>query len=364
MRDGRHARRGGGVRALPRARSRSDRERREVNAPRRFDLLLDRRSPRDARTAKARAIVRDGAIGVVGDAHRLGRAARATCRGRCRRPQRRDFGGAWATPGLVDCHTHLVYAGNRAGEFERRLRGATYARNRARRRRHPVDGARDARGGRRRARRAQPAAPGRARGRGRDDGRDQVRLRSRDARRAEAARGGARARARARRRRAHDAARRARGAAGVRGARRRVRSTSVCARHRSRPRRARGSPMPSTRSARRSASRREQTRRVFEAARAHGLPVKLHADQLSDQDGAALAAEFGALSADHLEYTNDARRRRDGAARDGRRAAARRVLRVARDAAAAGRRRCASAACRWRSRPTAIRARRRRPRCC
>jgi len=47
---------------------------------------------------------------------------------------------------------------------------------------------------------------------------------------------------------------------------------------------------------------REQTRRVFESARAHGLPVKLHAEQLSDQDGAALAAEFGALSADHLEW--------------------------------------------------------------
>jgi len=49
-----------------------------------------------------------------------------------------------------------------------------------------------------------------------------------------------------------------------------------------------------------------ETRRVFETARAHGLPVKLHADQLSDQGGAALAAEFGALSADHLEYTNEA----------------------------------------------------------
>jgi imidazolonepropionase len=48
-----------------------------------------------------------------------------------------------------------------------------------------------------------------------------------------------------------------------------------------------------------------QTRRVFEAARAHGLPVKLHADQLSDLDGAALAAEFGALSADHIEYSNE-----------------------------------------------------------
>ena len=49
-----------------------------------------------------------------------------------------------------------------------------------------------------------------------------------------------------------------------------------------------------------------QTRRVFAAARALGLPVKLHAEQLSDQGGAQLAAEFGALSCDHLEYVSDA----------------------------------------------------------
>ncbi|MEP6702757.1 MAG: imidazolonepropionase [Betaproteobacteria bacterium] len=49
-----------------------------------------------------------------------------------------------------------------------------------------------------------------------------------------------------------------------------------------------------------------QTRRVFAAARAHHLPVKLHAEQLSDQSGAQLAAEFNALSCDHLEYVSDA----------------------------------------------------------
>jgi imidazolonepropionase len=48
----------------------------------------------------------------------------------------------------------------------------------------------------------------------------------------------------------------------------------------------------------------EQTARVFEAAKAVGLPVKLHADQLSNLHGAALAARYGALSADHLEYTD------------------------------------------------------------
>jgi imidazolonepropionase len=49
----------------------------------------------------------------------------------------------------------------------------------------------------------------------------------------------------------------------------------------------------------------DQTRRVFEAARALDLPVKLHAEQLSDQGGAALAAEFNALSCDHLEFLSD-----------------------------------------------------------
>jgi imidazolonepropionase len=49
-----------------------------------------------------------------------------------------------------------------------------------------------------------------------------------------------------------------------------------------------------------------QTRRVFQAAREHGLPVKLHAEQLSNQNGAALAAAFGALSADHLEHLDAA----------------------------------------------------------
>ncbi|HYG90018.1 MAG TPA: imidazolonepropionase [Azospirillum sp.] len=48
-----------------------------------------------------------------------------------------------------------------------------------------------------------------------------------------------------------------------------------------------------------------QTERVFQAAARHGLPVKLHAEQLSDLGGAALAARYGALSADHLEHLSD-----------------------------------------------------------
>ena len=50
----------------------------------------------------------------------------------------------------------------------------------------------------------------------------------------------------------------------------------------------------------------EQTRRVFDAATALGLPVKLHADQLSNLGGAALVADFGGLSADHIEFTDEA----------------------------------------------------------
>ena len=50
---------------------------------------------------------------------------------------------------------------------------------------------------------------------------------------------------------------------------------------------------------------RNQTGRVFATAKRLGLPVKLHADQLSDLGGAALAAKHGALSADHLEYTSE-----------------------------------------------------------
>jgi imidazolonepropionase len=47
-----------------------------------------------------------------------------------------------------------------------------------------------------------------------------------------------------------------------------------------------------------------QVARLFEAAHALGLPVKLHADQRSDQGGAALVARFGGLSADHLEHAS------------------------------------------------------------
>lgn len=49
----------------------------------------------------------------------------------------------------------------------------------------------------------------------------------------------------------------------------------------------------------------EQTRRIFDKARELGLPLRLHADQLSDGNGGEIAADCGALSADHLEHTSE-----------------------------------------------------------
>ena len=107
-----------------------------------------------------------------------------------------------------------------------------------------------------------------------------------------------------------------------------------------------------------------QTRRVFETAHALGLPVKLHAEQLSDSGGAALAAEFGALSCEHLEYLSDAGVRGDGQGGQRRRAAAGRLLLPARDAGCRRSPRCAPPACRSPSPPTTTRARRRPSRRC
>src|SRR5688572_9502177 len=68
--------------------------------------------------------IEDGAIGIQdGRIVRIGRRVElAGCRARAVE----SLDGAWVTPGLIDCHTHLVFGGNRAGEFEQRLEGATY----------------------------------------------------------------------------------------------------------------------------------------------------------------------------------------------------------------------------------------------
>ena len=68
--------------------------------------------------------IEDGAVGIQdGRIVRVGR--RVELAGYQAR-QVEPLGGAWVTPGLIDCHTHLVFGGNRAGEFEQRLEGASY----------------------------------------------------------------------------------------------------------------------------------------------------------------------------------------------------------------------------------------------
>lgn len=68
--------------------------------------------------------IENGAIGIQDG--RIVRVGRRTELAGYQATKVEPLGGAWVTPGLVDCHTHLVFAGNRAGEFEQRLEGATY----------------------------------------------------------------------------------------------------------------------------------------------------------------------------------------------------------------------------------------------
>ena len=68
--------------------------------------------------------IEDGAIGIQDG--RIVRVGRRIDLAGYRAARIENLGGAWVTPGLVDCHTHLVFGGTRAGEFERRLEGAGY----------------------------------------------------------------------------------------------------------------------------------------------------------------------------------------------------------------------------------------------
>ena len=211
--------------------------------------------------------------------------------------------GAWITPGLIDCHTHLVFAGNRAEEFELRLQGASY------------EGIARAGGGivstvtkTRAASEGELLAQSLPRARALlRDGVTTLEIKSGYGLNLETEMKMLRV------------ARRIGAELGIR-----VRTTFLGA-HAVPPEFAgRQSDyvdevcvhmLPAVAHARLAdavdafceniAFTPSETRRVFETARSLGLPVKLHADQLSDLDGAALAAEFGALSADHLEYTND-----------------------------------------------------------
>jgi imidazolonepropionase len=214
-----------------------------------------------------------------------------------------DLGGALLTPGLVDAHTHVVYAGDRAAEFELRIAGASYQ-----------DIARA--GGGIRATLAATRAAG------------EEELLAAAVRRAAALRAGgvttlevksgygltSDAEARCLR-----VARRIGAATGQT-----VRVTYLGA-HAVPPEfEGRADDYVDAACAWLPALHRDglvdavdawceeiaftpaQVRRVFSVAHALGLPVKLHAEQFSDQGGAALAAGFGALSCDHLEWLSGA----------------------------------------------------------
>jgi imidazolonepropionase len=240
--------------------------------------------------------LRDGVLAVTGD-----RISWVGLRSEWRDQARveHDARGAWITPALIDCHTHLVYAGNRAHEFELRLNGATYeeiaragggilSTVKATRATSEDDLLRTAQ-----KRLAQWEREGAAvievkSGYGLDRDTELRMLR---------------------------AARRLRGLE--------VKTTFLGA-HALPPEykgRAdeyidlvcdvleeaakQGLVDAVDAFCERIAFTPEQTRRVFEKARALGLPVKLHADQLSDSGGAALAAEHRALSADHVEFAGE-----------------------------------------------------------
>ncbi len=238
---------------------------------------------------------RDGRIAWVGRRDELPEGAVAD--------NRLDFGGGWITPGLVDCHTHLVFAGDRAGEFEMRLQGASY------------EAIARAGGGILSTVQAVRAA---------DE--DALLAQSLPRARALLRDGATTLEVKSGYGLDHDAERKM-----LRVARRigdelgiGVRTTYLGA-HALPPEFAGNADGYVAAAIEWLVRLHEdrlvdavdafcegigftpaQTRRMFEAASALGLPVKLHADQLSDLGGAALVAEYRGLSADHIEHTDEA----------------------------------------------------------
>jgi imidazolonepropionase len=213
---------------------------------------------------------------------------------------RHDMGGRLVTPGLIDCHTHLIFGGNRAREFEMRLEGASY------------EELARAGGG-------IVSTVAATRGASEDD-LVALALPRLDAMLAE---GVCTVEVKSGYGLDIETELRMLRAARRLGAERRVRVvTSYLAAH-AVPAEYKGRAdayidavcVPGLRAAHAAglvdavdgfcegiAFEPNQIRRVFDVARELGLPVKLHAEQLSHIGGSALAAEYGALSADHVEY--------------------------------------------------------------
>ena len=217
--------------------------------------------------------------------------------------ERVDAQGEWVTPGLIDCHTHVVFGGDRAGEFEQRLQGASYE-DIARSGGGIVSTVRATRAASEDDLFAQSLPRARAL---RDDGVTTLEIKSGYGLDFDNERKMLRV------------ARRIGDALGIR-----VRTTYLGA-HALPPEFAGRADdyidavcrwLPALHAeglvdavdafCERIGFTAAQTQRVFEAARALGIPVKLHADQLSDGGGAALVAGFAGLSADHVEYTSEA----------------------------------------------------------
>jgi imidazolonepropionase len=214
-----------------------------------------------------------------------------------------DAGGALITPGLVDCHTHLVYAGDRAAEFEQRLNGASYeeiARNGG----GIVSTVKATRAATEQMLLAQSEVRLK---RLLAEGLTTVEIKSGYGLALEHER---------------KCLRVARALGQINGIT--VRTTFLGA-HATPPEFAgrnddyidevlRMMPLLHAEGlmdavdafCERIAFSHAQTERVFVAARALGLPVKLHAEQLGDSGGAQLAARYGAVSCDHLEWLSDA----------------------------------------------------------
>jgi imidazolonepropionase len=240
---------------------------------------------------------RDGLLAFVGPRNALPQPPQALARDVV------ELDGGWITPGLVDCHTHLVFAGDRADEFERRLQGMGYEQI-AREGGGILSTVRAVRAAGEDALLAQALPRARALLR---DGATTIEVKSGYGLEFDAER------------RMLRVARRIGDELGIG-----VRTTFLGA-HALPPeyagrgdayveaatgwlRRLHGEGLVDAVDAfcEGIGFTPAQTRRMFEAARALGLPVKLHADQLSDLGGAALAAEFGGLSADHVEHTSAA----------------------------------------------------------